>query len=1237
MSEEIKKELFDNLLPKDDLNIENTPENNALKYALTDRRIKNIGITGNYGSGKSSFILSYIKANNLQDKCVNITLASFSDLINKSQENNNFISDSSINSESKHDENSNKPDDEPTANLNKLDNRPYENSNKSHEDIVDDNERYVELTKEQIQNIEISILHQLIYKHSIKDLPNSRIPRITGFSFLESKKLFNEIIQFIVFFFLLYFSIHFPNNLSFIKSYAINPIRCFLFLIGIIGGIKPFINFGIWLILKIKNLSLKKFSFKNAEIELDSYKSESILNQRLDEILYFFEQTDYEYVIFEDLDRFNNNQIFIHLREINKIINDNKKINRDIKFIYAVKDQMFKNEERVKFFDFIIPIIPIINSSSAASELINQSNNNPTYFENFDPNYFIEIGSFINDMRLLKNILNEYYIYHDKLTISSENNQKLFSLIVYKNLYPVDFSYMQRRKGSIQDVFDKKKNYISDFEKETNTIVNKHLENIEKIKKEKLTSIFELRIIFVTEYMHLNGLNVNSNQIYTLCQSSFDNLLQGAAFVINEGYNGRPMRFDPKFFNNIRINNLTYSEREKIVTNGIDKEIEKENNYIDKAKKDQLKLLNKSVVDFCKMHPSFLDDFELTPMQKYFLKRGFIDENYRDYISIFHEGVLTISEYEYVMKVRNGETTEYNITINNVEQVIEKIKNDFINFTPALLNYDILNFLVINKNEYKQQLDFLITYITEETNLNFLLSYIIECESQEFLFYLITSNKEFWDNIEKQNITTDSLNNICFNILKSLINRLFTVSQINPKFITYIKEHSEILLKLRETDNVDEFFDVIKNMNILFNILNDELLQIDFIKRNLLEKCCFIINYQNLKYISNHVDQNTIGIYTRIMNSEYVSLKKYINSNLNVICNELFVKSNKIEEEESIFIDFINKINESPDTKLNLLLNFNNKITILENIKDKELYASLLDNKKVVISWENILTYYQYNEKQIDNSLISLILDEENLSELENKKLMNEKFNNLYIAFLTELYQKKEITENIIDKLENQNKLILHDFNLQNLSLEKLNILIKHNSIKFSKEKLNEIRTINQDSANDFISNNVGEYLKSNEEITLLDLEITKLLYSKEINNELKIKVFEKNIDIACSAEPKTTLLELIKQGNLYDKLNKANILNLINLKGFEFGPISKKVIPLKIELLLRTNNLLTDDEILQILPIFDPDFSKIKTQHSLTINDKQKNYEELCDMLAIRRIIISAKKNNGKIILRIK
>lgn len=88
--------------------------------------------------------------------------------------------------------------------------------------------------------------------------------------------------------------------------------------------------------------------------------------------MYFFEASKYNVVIFEDLDRFDIIDIFEKLRELNELINNSEQIDRRVVFIYAIKDDIFGDvdsdkltKDRTKFFDFIIPVIPIINASNS--------------------------------------------------------------------------------------------------------------------------------------------------------------------------------------------------------------------------------------------------------------------------------------------------------------------------------------------------------------------------------------------------------------------------------------------------------------------------------------------------------------------------------------------------------------------------------------------------------------------------------------------------------------------------------------------------------------------------------------------------------------------------------------------------------------------------------------------------------------------------------------------------------
>ena len=1215
MCEEKKNIPFDNLLPKNDLPITDDSSFKALEYAISDQRIRNIGITGNYGAGKSSFLLSFFNHKNLEEKCINVSLASFS-----------LNGDSSKNKESKN-ESEIKEDDEST-----------ENEEILLFDSTDNN--FVELSKEQLQNIEISILHQLIYKHSVKELPNSRLPRITGFSIQESRNLFKEIIFFSIFFFLILLAFLFPNNLTFIKPFAIKPIRTFLFLCGFICCIEPFSKFCIWLIRKIKNTSLKRVSFKNAEVELDSYKSDSILNQRLDEILYFFEQTKYEYVVFEDLDRFNSNQIFIHLREINKILNENKKNNRSIKFIYAVKDQMFKNEERVKFFDFIIPIIPIINSSSAASELIKQADKTPSYVEKFDSNYFAEIGSFINDFRLLKNILNEYYIYHEKLNMKSENNQKLFSLIVYKNLYPIDFSKMQRKTGDIEAAFIWKKRVAKKLNDSNNTKINSYQEYIEKIKKECTKNLSELKLIYLTEYARLKGLTLGSDQLYILSKDEnfLDTKTSTTLLIYQSGYHPRPIDFEYSFFEKITIDGLSYLDRKQTVENGITVEV---NHYLELIRNERDIQSKLSMMPFSEIYNRASDEkkkeLNLYKNQLYFLRRNFIDENYRDYISLFKEGVLTATENDFINSVRIKDYVNPETSLVNLPIIFESIRDEFINNSPALLNFDLVNYLLDNKSKYEVELRLLLNQIINENELIFLNNYLSHSNNlSKYLNASIELIDGFWDKLLRKVNTESDLINYCYLILKSINDENREIISKNQSFISFLTKHSDVLQKLKIDDDIESILNTLKQLKICFEFLTVDDLSNIFVFEFIISNGLFSINKNNIYTLTQRLDDSTDGLYTKILKSNNHELNNYIKQNINTFVKDVLLESNEINEDENSIVELLNTEKIVLEYKYEIIKRCNRQILSLSKITYSELYDILFQENKIFPNWENIYNYYK-EKNTINDILIDFIQEGENSNIIGNEYFTEQnKFKSEYSSFATLLYQNEKITVKEIENLEKNDEKYLHDFNFELISTEKLEKLIETFSIEFSQKNLDSIRSINQDLAEKFVFLNKLTYIDSYNDFDLKYSEISQFIYSEETSIEEKVFILKHNLDKLCSTDVKLEVLDLIEKGNLFELLNKQNVINLLHSKEFIFAVNeNEKRTKKRIFLLAKTNNLFDNTEFLSEVIKIENDFDKLNSQKTVTIEDKEGNLLPLCDVLKDRQIIHNYKVNNGKIILK--
>lgn len=420
---------------------------NALDQAINDEEIRNIAITAPYGAGKSSVIKIYVK----KHPSLKYT----------------FISMATFNS----------------------------NEGNSQEDKKNE-----EIPLEKIENV---ILKQFFYKVKKNMLPQSRYNKIEKMSYM-----YIFIWTFCVNIFCLIGSVlFFPDVL---KEKVINCINFFIDL-----GIPEFWSYVIipclvllemiiltiiikqgMIKLKLKEIKL----FSNATLGNEAIDEKSIFNKNIDEILYFFEATGYEVVFFEDLDRLENNDIFIELRDLNFIINNYEGLEKPVKFVYAVKDELFHNkEERTKFFDYIIPIVPIINESNSEDVFLKEFENNAEY--NISEEYIKDIAPFVSDMRVLYNIFNEFKIYKRTLKDSDSIklvDEKMLSLIIFKNLYPKDFAELQNEQDEsiVKQAFKNKQSFIEKDVEKIRESINQLEEQIILVKEDCLKSTKELKYAF---------------------------------------------------------------------------------------------------------------------------------------------------------------------------------------------------------------------------------------------------------------------------------------------------------------------------------------------------------------------------------------------------------------------------------------------------------------------------------------------------------------------------------------------------------------------------------------------------------------------------------------------------------------------------------------------------------------------------------------------------------------------
>lgn len=194
---------------------------------------------------------------------------------------------------------------------------------------------------------------------------------------------------------------------------------------------------------------------------------------------------NFDTVIFEDIDRFDDLAIFEELRKLNDLLNMapgvvGKEGNKVVSFVYAVKDSIFALDReldqdsrevlgsgRVKFFDMIISVIPFISKFNAnemfakvfESELEQaKSTKEGQRFSDL----LLLAAPYIADMRLMISIRNDYLVMVQEMGSPSFDKPSslgltctgILAIAIYKNLYPLEYEDLRIHKGKLNELYD---------------------------------------------------------------------------------------------------------------------------------------------------------------------------------------------------------------------------------------------------------------------------------------------------------------------------------------------------------------------------------------------------------------------------------------------------------------------------------------------------------------------------------------------------------------------------------------------------------------------------------------------------------------------------------------------------------------------------------------------------------------------------------------------------------------
>lgn len=941
----------------------------ALSWALKQEDVHNIAISGPYGSGKSSVIKTFFKKNPTY-KHITISLANF-----------------------------------------KSDNDTSKESNKNNEAVQDDVKVKKAEKEQQLlsrpsnpqlpetdlgQQIERSIVQQLFYHEKDSSIPDSHFQKIKK---QDSFELFCTGL-FVILFLLSVFYVAFPDKFwSYL--YIVHPPKSLtrtlqlLALSAIVIGVYKII---VHVIKITVGLSVRHFHFKNAEVALEKKEDKSILNYYIDEIIYFFEATEHNIVIIEDLDRFNNKNIFVKLREINYLINHCNKVEQKVTFIYAIKDEMFIDKDRTKFFDFIIPIIPVVNYSNSGEILRNDS-----YIkeQSIEHQLIDDLSLFIDDMRLLHNIINEFKIYSQETNASLPDKNGLLAMIAYKNLYPKDFTLLSYNKGLLYNIINGKQTYINNIIEQKDKKILDTQNRIDTIENsERPLNLKELRTLYLSKILkhigppiYFTGFNVKDSKHTMQECAENDELFEAITkqnSILYYGYRPNYGREMPQNLNvgfqdiEKEVNPiLSYKQRVDLLNKT---ELEVLRQTLEQLRAEKEYIISQSLQELLSKHTEkIIDTSQYSHEQEtqlncatILLRDGYIKENYWDYISIFHEGSLTLTDKQFLINVKlHKPTTDYAHKLQRVENLVKQIPANYFGKL-YILNNDLVDFMLseqyamVDETEEKKNNLFTLLAGQRAVAMQFAIQYLERYQHiDDFLYELCERSHFVWKLLNKS-FKEEQLNDYFQRLIKScstegIVNQFYTNN-------SFIENYADFMLIDCENSKLKE---VVEKLNVKFVHLspNTSKEDVQFIYNGQF----YALNVNIMRFILSSVLQEWNDSAFHAENYTYIyeyapEMLKYIESHLSEYLNNVYLKFESSQHiKSSHLVELINNEKLAFEQREQIIQKSECKIENITDITDTSLRNEICRQNKMSATWENIRT--MINEDEESKSACDIFLN----------------------------------------------------------------------------------------------------------------------------------------------------------------------------------------------------------------------------------------------------------------------
>lgn len=1056
----------------------------ALNWAFQNKKVKNIALTGPYGAGKSSIIETFLRKND-EDK------SAF-----------NKIRSSAL----------------------KISMATFLKGNIA----TDDPQKKIQVDADEVEK---GILKQLFYKVEPDRIPQSRYRKLHPIKKLKTFLYVLAAMLVILFF-----------------MEAMTPTTCDKFMQVIESVVSPILPnpfftktaavllfaFFAWIITCLYRMAISKFRVKEIKLPIDTTvqngveEVDSVFNRNLDEIMYFFEETGYKTVFFEDLDRLDDPKIFVHLRELNNLLNNDDSIKaKPIVFVYAVRDDIFSKEDRTKFFDFIIPVIPVINSTNSGEILLQrlQEAKENGIEHDVSQGCVLDISPFISDMRILQNIYNEFVVYKKTLRMGQElslSDEQMLAMLVFKNLYPSDFADIQNEKGILKKAFIDKSNFIVRSKQSIQEKIDNNSSVIQRAQNDTCKSIRELKYAMLGTLMDgpykFNEFDARNWSTPDLKTATFMMDDYDMTQLIQLGY--KHIRFlnqdgysDDREFAPADL--AVYVERWKVIKKVGEKKLENLQAELEKLRERQHKLSGMSIVELLKVYPAnevFSENVKANKMLVFLLRRGYIDEKYASYINYFKGTSITKDDMNFILAVKNQTPLDFDYHLTKIPMVVERLQ-EYEFEQKAVYNFDLLEELLGEENSEKLMAFIQQLVDGDDLSWRFIDEFVNRTSKQALFIRLLSKNwAGMWAHISAdETLTYDHQLMYLQNILSESEISTIEAQNIDSCMTHYFEEHADILQKLRDCNN-EKIISVIDSLDVHFPALNTATVPSNVLD-SIFEKRHYVMNEEMIKTIvayknSNFLDEFERKPYSTLITLNYPALLRYVQDNIVEFVDEIVLAHGSLSDNSEDIVDMLIQLEEETELQVKLVEQENFCLDCIDDCAGEHVRANkdewmpvwdaLLKKNAVKISWENAFDYwkvYKFSvalKKYVDSHA-------EELAEMDTT-VVDDSF---IKAFITADFEQR-IEQKLLPVLRLEN----FDLDISSIAEPTLRIMVACNYFEFTAGRYSAVNSVSSDIGIKFIINNQEEYMSLSDSIPMTSSLLEQLVFDADFDTDNRCQVF---------------------------------------------------------------------------------------------------------------------------------